>query len=88
MRSIFKFPIETADAQEVAMPKGASILCVQVQRGVPCLWALVDTAQPIVPRKVFVVGTGHLIPADAELYVGTYQLNDGAFVGHVFEGKP
>lgn len=35
MIKIYKFPIETTDVQNIAMPSGAEILCVQVQHGIP-----------------------------------------------------
>lgn len=70
-------------------------LCVQMQRGVPCLWAMV-TEHPLevtslvgplmclgVVATVLVTGKGYSDLAERiGEYVGTFQ--DGGFVGHVF----
>jgi hypothetical protein len=86
MRTIFKYPLPVADEIAVTMPKGAQLLSVQTQHGVPCLWALVDTNAPMRERALAVRGTGHTcgsIPASA--FVGTFQLEGGSFVGHLFD---
>lgn len=85
MKRIFKYPLETTDQQVIHMPRDAGPLCVQVQQSGPCLWAMVDDTEPIEPRTVRVIGTGHPIPdAIGLIYVGTYQLCGGALVFHVF----
>lgn len=50
------------------------------------MWARVLTTQHQVKRRFEIVPTGMSFPATWK-YVGTFQLADGAFVGHVFE-KP
>jgi hypothetical protein len=82
---IWKYPLEVTDYQDIEMPQDAEILTVQVQRGTPCLWALVNPDKPREARRIFTVGTGH----DARHivgwhYVGTYQLHMGRLVFHVF----
>ncbi len=53
----------------------------------PFIWALVDTDAPEEARVFHVRGTGH--PADAlGRYVGTFQIDGGALVFHLFEGEP
>lgn len=85
--SIWKFPLAVTDHQFVEMPAASRILCVQAQRGVPCLWAVVYVSQPLVRRSVFTYGTGR--PFDMRHpwpeYVGSYQLNGGDLVFHVFD---
>lgn len=88
MKAIWKFTLGIIDAQSVEMPINAEILCVQVQHDVPCLWARVDPKARKVQRRIITHGTGHPVPGTTGEYVGTYQLQDGAFVGHVFEMKP
>ena len=87
MKTIYKYPIYPADYVEVEMPAGAEILTVQLQRNQLCLWALVDSAAPVRKCRFRIAGTGH--PLDDEVvaskYVGTFQLNDGQFVFHVFQ---
>jgi hypothetical protein len=90
---IFKYALEVTDRQEIDLPAGSEPLCVQVQRGVPCLWALVpaapdNPAEYISTRLVlYTHGTGHVVSTHAGQYLGTYQLRDGAFVGHVFKER-
>jgi hypothetical protein len=86
MKSIWKFPLRVEDEQEVMMPYGAEILCVQVQNGVPCLWAEVESTNTAQARIIRTRGTGHPFVGKHGEYVGTYQLDDGAFLGHVYDG--
>lgn len=85
---IWKFPLRVEDEQDIAMPAGASILTVQVQRGMPVLWAAVEPDSPLRPRRIFCRGTGHQMGATARLwiYIGTVQLAAGGLVFHFFDG--
>jgi hypothetical protein len=88
MKVIFKYEIEARDHQSVEMPAGAQILSVQVQRDVPCIWAIVDPANPVESRSFEVFGTGHPFPAcigSGREYIGTFQLLAGSLVFHLFE---
>lgn len=80
--AIFEFSLEVTDAQTVLMPGLATILCVQTQGGVPCLWALVNPDDELRPRKIMTYGTGQTI-GNPGMYIGTYQLPGLVF--HVFE---
>lgn len=89
MRTIYKYPLTVTGHNALRMPKGAEVLTVQMQHGVPCLWVLVDTDAPECERVLRIYGTGHPISDDENaLYVGTFQLSGGAFVFHVFEVVP
>ena len=68
------------------MPEGARLLTVQIQDGMPQLWALVDEKAPIIDRTIATYGTGNSLP-DGYLgeYIGTYQFGGGALVFHVFD---
>ena len=86
--TIWKFELETTDKQTIEMPVDSEILTVQTQNGEPCLWALVDPAAEKETRTFEVFGTGHTLHYDMGItkdYIGTYQLNSGALVFHVFE---
>ncbi len=86
MKTIYKYPIEIDDEVIVQIPEGGKILAVQEQHGIVCLWALVDTLDPLTERKFYVRGTGHSCAGLEETkYVGTFQLNGGALVFHLFE---
>lgn len=82
-RTIWKFPLDLVARPEPAMPRGARVLTVQLQNGIPTVWAAVDPTAPVEPRPLVVVGTGNLLPNDAGPYIGTWQADP--FVFHVFE---
>jgi len=83
VRSIWKWTLESDS--EIAMPLGAMILDVQVQDGEPQIWALVDPLAKPVKRRFKSYGTGHTVNGLSVCYVGTFQLNGGSLVFHVFE---
>jgi len=87
MKKIFKYPLEVEDKQVVMMPEDAEILCIQVQHGTPCIWALVDPALAVSQeRTLLTFGTGHELPSGVEMtYIGTYQMHSDSLVFHVFE---
>jgi hypothetical protein len=87
IKTVWKFPLEINDEQDVTMPANSHILCVQVQGVTPCLWALCSPEMPEETRKILITGTGHeredlagFVP-----YIGSFQLAGGALVFHVFE---
>ena len=74
----------------IEMPIGAQILTVQRSEkdNHPCIWALVDPNAKKEERYFELVGTGHDIHFDMGIerkYIGTYQYQNGEFVGHIFE---
>lgn len=85
--AIWKFPIELVDEQTVEMPIGAEILCAQVQRGIICIWAKVKVENKKVGYTIRCFGTGHEHKVIQGRYVGSVQLQQGALVFHIFEGK-
>ena len=86
MQTIWKFRLDMMDEQTINVPIGSTFLSVQVQRDVPCVWALVDDNAPSVPTTVRIYGTGHPIKFDVTglEYIGTFQLSGGALVFHLF----
>lgn len=88
-KTIWKYPLEVETPQELQMPENAEILSVQVQAGIPCLWALVNAdnfPRLSVNRTIEIYGTGHVIPAAGErVYIDTFQMHGGSLVLHVFE---
>lgn len=86
--TVWKFALKIADVQGIDMPVDAKILAVQVQRGTPCLWALVNKTGIIPERRTFAIyGTGHPIPDEPGTHIGTFQVDGGTLVFHVFEVK-
>lgn len=91
MRTVFKYAIPMEDSFSIDMPKGAEILHIAAQgQGGPmgdlvqnvCMWARVDTDSPQVPVRFLLRGTGH--PEANGEHVGSFLLNGGALVFHVF----
>lgn len=90
MRTIHKYMIPMLPEFDLLMPEGAVFLSVQGQSGQAQSWWIVDTAAPIKPRRLSVIVTGQEIvtPGERLWYRGTFQLDVGAFVGHLFEVRP
>jgi len=85
--TIHKYSLPEQDLTTVEMPTGARVLCVQVRGDKPFLWAIVDPGQPLESRWFRLCKTGHYLGIDipSSRYIGTFQLHEGALVGHVFE---
>lgn len=82
MRTIWKYTLAITDAvQNVPMPRNPNIVRFDMQNGVPCVWALVESHNPVETHSFRVFGTGHPIPEDSR-YVGTCK--DGGYVWHLF----
>jgi hypothetical protein len=89
-KTIWKFELDIENYKKFEMPKNAEILTLQTQNKIPCLWALVDPSNDRETRTFEVYGTGHPIHHDMRTsrnYIGTFQLNRGRSVFHVFEYK-
>lgn len=85
---IYKFTLKEVETQTIQIPKGSVLMSVQAQNNKPCLWAVIhDTQAEIEEIKIRTLLTGQPF-SDEEYFptgfLGTYQLNGGAFVGHVF----
>ncbi len=87
MTTIYKYPL-TPGRTVLDLPLEARPLTVQMQHGAPCMWVLLNPAQPTVQRFFDVYGTGHGMPAIPGDYVATFQMASGALVWHVFEAHP
>ncbi len=83
MKAVWKFELHPFSS--LSMPVGAKPLSVHAQNGNICLWAEVDTDAEKESRKFVIVGTGHPVPVEAGVFIGSALLNDGALVFHVFE---
>ena len=83
METIYKYKLVPAETQAIIMPEGAKVLTVQVQRGCPCLWALVESTNPPIARHFRIYGTGENFVHGE--YIGSFQLAGGDLVFHVFE---
>lgn len=86
MKTIWKYPVPISSSFLLEMPRGATLLDVQVQHGAPYLWAMVDPTAAKVGRVLHVHGTGKGIHEPSGSYVGSFQLAGGELVFHVFSG--
>lgn len=82
-QTIWKTPLESDGL--VNLPLGAEVLSVQMQDESPTIWTLVDPAAEKVPTRLGVYGTGHPIPDNPGRFIGTFQMEGGALVFHLFQ---
>lgn len=80
---VWKFELLLDDEFTIEMPAGAEVVHVREQDNRPCLWVLVDPDAPKERRTFRTRGTGQ-DATDAGRYLGSYQLHNGTFVGHLF----
>jgi hypothetical protein len=88
MTTVWKYNIAIDDYQQFAMPSGAQPLCVQMQGSFAQLWALVDPDAQVETRYFRLAGTGHQIDDTNPRYIGSFQMNNGVFIFHLFEIDP
>lgn len=83
---IWKQEIPIEGSFSLQLPRDAQILCVQTQEGKPCIWFSFEKPEPREPRAFVLGTTGPEIDFDKRVYsyVGTFQLNGGKFIGHLF----
>lgn len=82
-KTIWKFPIDIVSKQRVVVPYEAEILHVGLDPAEqPCIWCLVEPGNTQEPIDLFIVGTGHPAPFDAEQHIGSFVQK--SFVWHVF----
>lgn len=79
MKTIWKY---TLTRNAISMPEGATVLYGAMQDKEFCIWAMVDTEQPVCSRMFDVIGTGWTVSSDMR-YVSTCI--DGPFVWHIME---
>lgn len=89
MKSIWKFQIEPPrHAGEwiiVEAPVGANWLCAHEQNDEICVWAEVETTNPMEPNRFLIYGTGFDIECEyTRKYLGSAFLEKGHLVFHVY----
>jgi len=83
--TIYKYQFEVQDEIEIMMPADSEVLCVQMQRNSPCIWAIVDPNVALRRKHFRVFGTGQQFEPPIGRYIGTFQMGGGALVFHLFE---
>jgi hypothetical protein len=87
---VFKHPLRD-NINVLTLARGASVLSVQEQNGVLCLWEQhsIDDEDEIEVRTFVIVGTGHPFDPRGLIWIATVQVSGGAFVWHIYErGEP
>jgi len=88
-QKIYKYELRIDDIQSLVLPINAEIISLQCQRDIPCIWVKLDINERLKDDRIFeTYGTGHPLRHESgtrRKYIGTYQAQFGAFVGHVFE---
>jgi hypothetical protein len=87
MHRVYKYQLELQPLVTIKMPRGAELLYLNIQHEVPCIWARVKIDNPTEDRTFRICGTGH-DAEDTGPYVGSFYLQGGLFVFHVFGVKP
>ena len=85
-RVIWKFGFDIRSDVVIEMPLGAKVISVQVQHGIPYIWAIVDPTAKVVGRNFKIYGTGHTMKDNLDLfeYIGTFQMAGGDYIWHMY----
>lgn len=85
MRTIYKYILSIEDTQKIEIPFDSLILSAKIQNNIICIWAVVDTDNPIIERKVVICGTGHRFEYKEPLkFIDTVLLHNDKIVFHIF----
>jgi hypothetical protein len=84
MKTIYKYELGMADSITIETDHVERWLSVDVQRGQPVVWAMVDTDKARQRHTFCIRGTGHPMTGDEHGFLGTVLLDGGALVFHVF----
>lgn len=87
MTTIYKYPIDIAQRQEIVLPHDAEILRAELDPlGMPCVWAKIMKGPNVPPEKrilrIFATGQDITDLAGDHHYLNSF--NQGPFVWHVF----
>lgn len=73
-RTIWKYRLKITRSQIIDLPSRHKILAVQVQNGVPVLWAMVNSDKELVRILIYCLPTGDEGPPPEWEYISTIQL--------------
>lgn len=89
MKTVWKYQLAAYLATyDLHIPENAEFLFVREQHRVPTMWFLVDSEARQEERRFIIAGTGEKIDDRIfpwHRYLGSFFLDGGNFVGHVFE---
>jgi hypothetical protein len=88
MKTIYKYQLPELVAEQVLeVPISFKPLSVQMQNGAMTVWGEVDTDSDVEKLAFFIVGTGHELPKEPCIYIGTVMQMDGRLVWHIYCGR-
>jgi len=70
---IYKYPLHFNGINLIKMPKYATIISCQDQKGVITLWATVGEGLEQINRSFEIFGTGHTVETENNLFIATVQ---------------
>lgn len=87
---VWKYPFRLADKFMLQVPVEGEVLSLQVDQktNLPCIWFLVNPAHKTEVRNFEIYDTGEYMSCDINthrIYIGTFQLDGGDLIAHVFE---
>lgn len=84
-KTIYKYEISIKDTTFIDMHIGAEILTVQPQGDSVFIWAIVAPTNKMEYRSFVVYETGYPMRDANHKYIGTFQIDLGTLVFHLFE---
>lgn len=84
MKTIHKYYLHMKTHQILQLPSMAKIIDVKKIGSGIYMWTIVDTENILKDRDIYLVGTGHEMPAAYVEHIGTIE--DEGFIWHFFEG--
>lgn len=87
IKAVWKYEIDPrAEFTTLKMPVGATPLAVDLQHNLVQMWCLCNPAEKVLEERSFIlVGTGEGFDAENAKYIGTFQVQGGVFIWHLFE---
>lgn len=87
MKTIYKYKIDVGSYFYLDLPVGSETLSVHGIGDDAYMWIMIDRMELEQEKKVFYIAkTGEYIDGlQYKRFIGTFIVNEGEFVGHVFE---
>lgn len=82
MKRIFKYEISVGANM---LPLKCNVISIQVQGNKLCAWAEVDEDNTETEERFIAIHTGMVPPKEGAKYAGTYLLDNGSYVLHVYD---
>ena len=94
MQTIYRYNLKLTEEQTISFPSLAEsgrmlepheqVLKVDIIRGIPSIWVLVDTELPECELPLTIYGTGWSTHKAREQYLGSVIFDDSGEIYHVF----